>query len=271
MQCEAQTKAGKQCARSAVSGLETCTTHANVVGTVPEPAPVEEALTPDTVLTEEQLSAIQASNEYANKARAEDVLSGTGVLRKKNTGPGSIELIESNIPYPVEHHGDDFSLYGPQGMASFIPKDVVIAAYSGDQEFVIRPERVKNLMFARPGMNLPKKRLYTIKAIHKDGRLVQLPFEQQIQNNAGGDPEDAIGLRRYQRKGIKVLIDFDTLIPVYCAAWDCWAQSAYDGAFIGFCHQRHAKHTLPNQYKDAGAIVGGIFGENATTSRTWEV
>lgn len=225
----------------------------------------------EDVLTEEQLAAAEASVAHKNQARNEETRSGVGVVRRKGTGPESGQkLVESDIPYPVEVHGEDFEYYGPQGFGSQIPEDVEITAYSGDQEFLIVPEKVRNLMFSAPGRNLPKKRLYTIKAIHKDGRLVQLPFEQQIQNNAGGDPEDAIGLRRYQRKGIRVLIDFDTLTPVYCAAWDCWARAAQSGNFIGFCSDRHAQHTLPNRYKDAGNIVGSMFGDKATTSRTWE-
>ncbi len=126
------------------------------------------------------------------------------------------------------------------------------------------------LHFQKPGRNLPKKRLYTIKAFHRDGRLVQLPFEPQIQNNAGGDAEDAIGLRRYERKGIHVLVNWSTLMPVYCASWGCFAQAGQDGMYAGFCSKKHAMHTLPNQYKNAGEITTGIFGENATTSRTWE-
>jgi len=225
----------------------------------------------EKVLTEDQIEAAKASAELANKAREENTNKGVGVLRKRGDGPGSGgALIESDIPYPAEIHGEDFELYGPQGMAASIPSEVEIAAYSGDQEFLIVPEKVRNLMFTEPGRNLPKKRLYTIKTLHKDGRMGQVGFEPQIQNNAGGDPDDAIGLRRYQRKGIHVLINFETLVPVYCAAWDCWAQAAQGGAFIGFCSQRHAQHTLPNRYKDAGAIVSGMFGENATTSRTWE-
>jgi hypothetical protein len=263
MQCIGQTKAGSQCKRKALEGEAVCTAH---FPAIPEAKP-----TPDTVLTDEQVEAAQASAARANESREEETAKGVGVLRKKGTGPGSGgELRESDIPYPTEVHGDDFEHYGPQGMGATIPKDVEIAAYSGDQEFMIVPKMVRNLMFQKPGRNLPKKRLYTIKAIHKDGRLSQLGFEQQIQNNAGGDPEDAIGLRRYQRKGIHLLISFETLIPVYCAAWDCWAEAASDGAYVGFCAMRHAKHTLPNQYKNAGAIVSGIFGDNATTSRTWE-
>lgn len=218
------------------------------------------------VLTEEQQEAAKASAAAANKKRKEAPKGGVGKLRKRGDGPGSATLQESDIPYPAEVHGEDFEDYGPTGFASTIPDDVEIATYGGDQEFIIEPEKVETLMFTQPGRNLPKKRLYTIKAIHRDGRLVQLPFEPQIQNNAGGDIEDAIGLRRYQRKGIKLLVNFDTLQPIYCAAWDCWAQARADG----FCSERHAQHTLPNRYKDAAAITGSIFGEGATTSRTWE-
>lgn len=230
----------------------------------------EKKPTAQEVLTDEQKEAAAISAQRANTARAEAEKKGVGVLRKRGDGPGSGTLLESDIEYPAEVHGEDFEHYGPTGFGAVIPEGVEIAAYAGDQEFVIVPEKVNTLKFQKPGRNLPKKRLYTIKAIHKNGTLVQLPFEAQTQNNAGGDPEDAIGLRRYQRKGIKVLIDFQTLVPVYCAAWDCWARAAQEGPFVGFCTQRHAKHTLPNQYKDAGAIVSGIFGENATTSRTWE-
>lgn len=135
------------------------------------------------------------------------------------------------------------------------------------QEFTLDADKVKYLHFTPPGLNLPKKRLYTIKGFHRDGRLVQLPFELQIQNTAGGDIEDAIGLRRYQRKGISILIDWGNMQPIYCAAWGCYAKA--DGV-TGFCSKRHAMHTLPNMYKDAGAINKGVFGENATTTRTWQ-
>jgi len=270
MQCEATTKAGNQCKAQAAVDQTICQIHLNKASIAPAAPVVEEEKTPETVLSEEQVEAAQASAVRANQARTEDINKGVGVLRKKGSGPGSGKLRESDIPYPQDAHGEDFEDYGPSGMAAVIPKDVEIAPYSGDQEFIINPELVRNLMFTEPGRNLPKKRLYTVKALHRDGRLVQLPFEQQIQNNAGGDPEDAIGLRRYQRKGIKLLIDFDTLIPVYCASWGCWAQAVSSGMFVGFCSERHARHTLPNRYKDASAIASGIFGENATTSRTWE-
>lgn len=240
------------------------------------------AKTKPDVVTPEMEESAKASAAKATKDRAaEEQASGVGVLRRRGQGPGRNELFDSDVPYPVEAHGKDFEFYGPQGQAASIPEGTDIETYSIDQEFVIDPEKVKTFKFKAPGQNLPKKRLYTVKALHKDGRLVQLGFEDQIQNNAGGDPEDAIGLRRYQRKGITVLINWSTLVPLYCAAWGCWAQAStvdedgeyvpLDPSFPGFCSQRHAMHTLPNKYKNSGEILSGMFGEGATTSRTWSV
>jgi hypothetical protein len=203
-------------------------------------------------------------------------------LRRTGTGPTHQQLTDSDIPYPVEAHGEDFEFYSPQGQAASIPEGVDIAAYSVDQEFVIDESRLKFLQFGPPGQNLPKSaRLYTVKGLHRDGRMVQLPFEAQIENTAGGDPADAIGLRRYQRKGITILIDWDTLTPIYCAARGCWAAAVERNKqgnlqpvlpeSPGFCTIRHAVFTLPNKYKDSGEILNQMFGERATTSRTWSV
>lgn len=266
--CNGTTKAGDPCKRPSLPEQDFCPSHLRD-SAIPEPVAetVLEPVTEDPVFTDEMRLAAIASAKAASERRKEEPKQGVGVMRKKGDGPGSVVLHESDIPYPQEAHGDDFEDYGPSGMAAVIPDGTEIAPYSGDQEFMIEPGKVKNLLFTQPGRNLPKHRLYTIKAFHRDGRLVQLPFESQIQNNAGGDPEDAIGLRRYQRKGMTILVDWDTLIPIYCAAWDCWAKARRDG----FCSDRHAQHTLPNKYKDADQITSGIFGEGATTSRTWSV
>ncbi len=206
-------------------------------------------------------------NEKRNKA-PEGKKSGVGVLRKKGSAQSG-KFFPSEIPYPAGIHGEDFELYGPSGFASFIPDGTDISVYSTNQEFMIDEDKVRVLYFQTAGRNLPKKRLYTVKAIHRDGRLVQLPFETQIQNSAGGDAEDAIGLHRYQRKGIHILIDWDTLIPVYCAAWGCFAAAAQNGDFVAFCSVRHSQHTLPNQQQgDAGQAMG-MFSKGSTTSRTW--
>lgn len=222
------------------------------------------------VLGEELNEVAEQSAKRATAARKE-AAAPSAVVRKRGESQGQGQLIDSDIPYPEGIHGEDFEFYGPAGFGATVPLDTEMAAYSVDQEFVIDPEKVKTLKFTAAGQNLPKKRLYNIKGIHQDGRIVQLPFELQIQNNAGGDPEDAIGLRRYQRKGIYILIDWTNLAPIYCAAWDCWARASNIGQFIGFCTERHARHTLPNQYKGAGEIVQGLLEQGATTSNTWSV
>lgn len=214
-----------------------------------------------------EAKAAEAAKEPVNATPEEPQLRRMGGRTAKHN-----QLYESDIPYPHEQHGEDLEEYGPAGMFASIPDDVEVADYSVDQEFIIDEAAMKTLKFTAPGQNLPgNARLYNIKGIHKDGRLVQLPFEDQIMNTAGGDPEDAIGLRRYQRKGIMVLIDWQTLTPIYCAAWECFAKAEQGGPTPGFCSARHAQHTLPNTYKDSGEILSRMFGGNATTSRTWSI
>ncbi len=69
--------------------------------------------------------------------------------------------------------------------------------------------------------------------------------------------------------GITLLFDWDTFTPVYCGAWGCWAAAEQAGANAAFCTMRHAQHTLPNRYKDAGAIGQGLFDKGVTTTRVW--
>lgn len=200
-------------------------------------------------------------------------------LRRKGQGPGR-QLLESNVSYPKGIHGKDYEFYGPTGAAAVFPEGTEVAEYSEDQEFALDMSKLKTFKFQVAGLNLPQRaRLYNIKGIHKDGRIVQLAFEGQIENTAGGDPDDAIGLRRYQRKGLTVLIDWATMMPLFCAAFDCWAQASQPDedehliplvpAYPGFCSKRHAVWTLPNKFKDSGEILQQMFGERATTSRIW--
>lgn len=220
-------------------------------------------------VTDEMVEEAKASAK-TRTMKEKEKRSGVGTLRKQGGGAtGGTEMKLSDVPYPEGIHGDDFEFYGPMGQAAEIPDGIDVAAFAAEQEFVINEDKVRFLSFDRPGRNLPKKRLYTIKAIHKDGRFVQLPFEAQVQNNAGGDPEDAIGLRRYQRKGITLLINMETMIPVYCGAWGCWAQAAQDGNFVAFCSLRHAQHTLPNQYKGASTISQSLMEQGVTTTNVW--
>jgi hypothetical protein len=230
-----------------------------------------EAKKKETVKQDPELkAAAEASTAATNEARKAPKAkkSGVGVLRKKGTSQ-TRDFFPSKIPYPEGIHGENFELYGPAGFASYVPEGTDISVYSNDQEFMIDPEKVKVLWFQNPDRNLAKKRLYMIKGIHQDGRLTQFPFESQIQNNAGGDPNDAIGLHRYERKGVHLLIDWTTLIPIYCAAWGCFAAAAQNGNHIAFCGLRHADHTLPNRHKGEGGAAMGMFSKGVTTSRTW--
>lgn len=222
------------------------------------------AETPALEIPEDMKESAKKSARRVNEERARgDVdLSDLSARRTKQVGR-SKDFVVSEIPSPLQ----DPSEYGPMGFAA-----VPVGEITGEvetQEFTIDPEKFKNLVFTKPAQNLPKKRLYTVKAIHRDGRLVQLPFEAQIQNNAGGDPEDMIGLRRYERKGIILLFDFTTGTPIYCPAWGCWAQ-ANPKVMGHFCSEKHAQHTLPNMYKDAGQILTGL-GIDATTTQTWKM
>lgn len=219
--------------------------------------------------------AIQEAKEALDKRNAEAVespgndladLSQPRVMRGKlpKMFPNKEMLVADYAP------GLDYNEFGPTAFAAKAsgPRTGSIRT----QEFTLDPDKVRYLWFMEPGLNLPKKRLYTMKAFHRDGRLVQLPFELQIQNNAGGDLVDAIGLRRYQRKGLILLVhDPNTLMPIYCPAWGCFAMGKPELA--GFCSARHAAHTLPNQYKEAGVngldVARGLFEAGATTQRVW--
>lgn len=195
---------------------------------------------------------------------------GDTVATKRIRKGGGVQLTKSDIPYPKGIHGENYEKYTASGFAATIPKDVEISANTHEQEFEIDEDKVTWLYFDRPGRNLPKKRLYNIKAIHEDGRLVQIPAVRTVMNNAAGDAADAIGLRRAERKGITLLLhDWETLRPIYCGAWDCWAKAEEDGNFVGFCTLRHAQHTMPNAYKGNDKITTGLMEAGVTTSDVW--
>ena len=141
--------------------------------------------TPAGKLVSEEMIESAAKSAKARNAKTKEIRSGVGVLRKTGGGAGSTKLELSDIPYPEGIHGEDFELYGPMGQAAVIPDGVEIAPSVAEQEFVLDEDKVSFLSFDRPGRNLPKKRLYCVKAIHKDGTLVQLGWEAQIQNSPG--------------------------------------------------------------------------------------
>lgn len=115
------------------------------------------------------------------------------------------------------------------------------------------------IAFAPAGKRVAAKRLYTIKAEKADGTLIQVPLEDQINNNIAS-PQNAIGLQVYSRRGVNVFFDFETGEAAFCPTWDCWA--AWDSKNDGFCSEQHKAITK-------GDETEGAFGAGATTSRTW--
>lgn len=232
------------------------------------------------IVTDEMLAAVKSEElgtiEEANAAKEEQVRDPSKPRTfQREASRRTVDLwIDESLPIPVQLDIDNLS-----------PTSVFAVPYgeiTGNietQEFTLDEEKLKGMVFQMPAKNLPGKRLYTVKAFHEDGTLVQLPFESQINNTAGGELEDAIGIRRYQRKGLLVLIDWNTLMPVYCAAFECWAAAMrpelvdrfpqHQAAVgTGFCSVRHAQHTMPNRFSQAAEILGA-FGKDATTSRVW--
>jgi hypothetical protein len=124
-----------------------------------------------------------------------------------------------------------------------------------------RPIEVKltkgrRLAFDKPGRRLAGKRLYTIKGEKPDGSVIQIPLEGQI-NNQVASPDNFIGIRFYQRRGVRLFFDLETGTGDFCPAWDCWA--AWNDKFGGFCCPQHKELTKPDPR-------GSIIGEGATTS-----
>ena len=237
----------------------------------PDPDSVPNKPGKDLVTDEMKEAAAAQAKKASVKKATESARSGAGVLRKKGGGGvGGVEMMKSDIPYPAHVHGENFEFYGPSGNAAYFPEGTEMSASSADQEFVIDKEKVTFLYFDKPGRNLPKKRLCVVKALHKDGRIVQIGFEPQINNTAGGDPGDAIGLHRMERKGIHLFLNWETMETVYCSAWGCWAQAEKLGSdFVNYCSMRHAQHTLPNQYKGASTISKSLMESGVTTSNVW--
>jgi hypothetical protein len=119
----------------------------------------------------------------------------------------------------------------------------------------------RKIMFAQPGRPVRHDVLYTVKAVKPDGTIIQIPLEDQI-NNQIASPENVIGLQGAVRKGYLVLWDFGTNKGVFCPTKDCWAK--WNDDISGFCSTDHRNITSPE------GNVGG-FGEGATTSRTWSM
>jgi hypothetical protein len=228
-----------------------------------ETQPDEEIIAHDTAVT----ISPEEAREMALAARKAQL----SQRRSANTGRARAVEHDPNYPWP-DLNPDELT---PVAMAAEI---VELGETFEDHIFTLNEEILQGLPFHAPALRVQRKALYTVKAVHRDGRLVQLPFEEQINNTGGADLMDAIGLRRYQRKGIAILIDWNTMVPIYCAAFDCWARSMVPALVSrfpqhaaavnsGFCSHLHASWTLPNQFDDAGAIQAGLLSKGVTTSR----
>mgnify|MGYP001574185583 CR=1 FL=1 len=211
-----------------------------------------------------------AVKEDVVPATAAEINSQFSKTRSKGEAIESVLVHDPKFPWPELNP----ARVGPSAYAAVIDKK---GEKSEDIEFHLNPEKMKGLPFAPAGRPIPSsKPLYTIKAVHTDGRLVQLPFEEQINNTAAGDHDDAIGLNRYARKVdaagdviMYLLIDLNTMIPVYCPARDCWAQRG-DPSNRFFCCPQHLSVTIPGNFKGAKAEqYKGLMSGGVTTSRVW--
>ena len=130
-----------------------------------------------------------------------------------------------------------------------------------DDGRVVSVELAKDRLmpFAKPGKAVKHDVLYTVKAMKPSGAVVQLPLEDQI-NNQVASPENMVGVSPYVRKGY--ILFWDKGKGVFCPTKDCFAK--WDDKFTGFCHPSHRAITAPE-----GDSKG--FGEGATTSRTWSL
>lgn len=230
--------------------------------------------TEDKAAARKEAKAARAAQQAKNRQEAQGKR-GTGT-RTVRVGRHVKVEVDENIPWPASLDYDNFF---PTAYAAVVEK---LGETIDDTEFSLDEDKLVGLAFAKPNVSGGNRPLYVVKAITQDGRIVQLPFEDQINNTVAGDRSDAIGLRRYAREGFIVLIDWNTLVPLYCAALDCWARAmvpelegqypAHRGVTnSGFCSAKHRAGTMPFQFTDAGEIKQGLMSQGVTTSRVWEV
>lgn len=130
-----------------------------------------------------------------------------------------------------------------------------------DKPISVELQEERFLPFNAPAGRVAAKRLYTVKAEKADGAVIQIPLEDQINNNIAS-PQNAIGLQGYARRGVNVWFDFETGEAAFCPTWDCWAQ--WNQKYDGFCSPEHKEITKGD---DSGER--NTFGGAATTSRGW--
>lgn len=117
--------------------------------------------------------------------------------------------------------------------------------------------RVIKVDFHKPRKKGPNKSLYTIGAINRQGVLIKIPLENQINNQIASDT-GFTGLSLYTRKGFRVLFDEKLNEGVFCPGWDCYA--AWNPDNFGYC----GAVCGAIQAKVTG---GSLFSQGATTSQ----
>lgn len=173
---------------------------------------------------------------------------------------------------------EDFSLDNLSPTSYLAQPEGEITGSVSTQRYSLVEERLKGLVFDQPGRPLAAGRaLRTVKWLKPDGTLSQIGYEGQINNTAAGDLSDAIGLRGYARKGGVMFFNFDTGLPIYCFARNCWAAAMCEeiaddfpqhrGVIgSGYCSADHFRFVEPGRAR-RWFQEGTGFDFNATTTK----
>ncbi len=224
-------------------------------------------------MTNEETGVSQDMKEAAEKdlkRQAEERKRTSGIRTFRGAAGAEPELYVSDL---YELPNLDIDGIGPMSFLAKIEGEITGSVAT--QTFSIQEERLKGLTFDQPARRLEKGRsLRVVKVIKPNGVLGQIPFEDQINNTAAGDSNDAIGVKKYAKKGYFILFDFDEMQPIYCMSRNCWAAAMvpqlaekfpqHTGVIgSGYCSYDHMVFTEPNLARQSG----GMFESNVTTSR----
>lgn len=219
----------------------------------------------ETGVSEEMVAAAKADLEQKNQEIQD------GVRTFKRGGEAKVRVSD------LYEFPKDFDMSGVTPMSYLAEPVGEITGNVDTQAFRINEDRTKGLMFDVPARRLEQGRaLRTIKHLKPNGVLGQIPFEGQINNTAAGDMSDAIGVKKYQRKGSIIFFDFDNAQPVYCMARNCFAAAMIPELVeeypqhanvvgSGYCSYDHMVFTEPNLARRSG---NGMFEGGVTTTRS---
>lgn len=227
----------------------------------------DETGTTKTGVTED----MKAAAEKDLKRQAEKRENDSKIRTFKGAAGAEPELYVSDL-YSLPE-GFDLDAIGP--MSYLAKAEGEITGNIATQQFSVIEERLEGLLFDKPARRLEQGRsLRTVKVLKPNGVLGQIPFEDQINNTAAGDGSDAIGVKKFAKKGFLILFDFDEMQPVYCMSRNCFAAAMvpelaerfpeHTGVIgSGYCSYDHMAFTEPNLANSNN----GMFSTNATTTR----